>query len=119
MSWFNRKTVSQRGFDRAIAEMQKNLDAAAALNLDLRPGLCECEHPRCVHIGGTHKCLAHISTDLERSYDKDKWLGCTCQIYIPKRDDDGDRPPAPEPDHGVEYPELEELRRMAQLVRTK
>ena len=114
MSWFRRKTVSQEEFDRVVAEMRAKLDAATPAP-GLKPGECECGHPRCIHVGGLGKCMAQFPPDPERQYDKDEWLGCTCQIYIPRWDDGGDPPPESDPDPGAEDPEIEELRRMAQL----
>ena len=68
----------------------------------LKPGVCECEHIRCIHIGGKGQCT--------KGYPKsDEWPDgaiCACEIFIPKKDD----PPDPQPETPSPS-ELEELYR--------
>jgi len=60
----------------------------------LKPGVCECEHDRCNHVGGKGKCTVAYPADLE-------WPDgaiCSCEIYIRDDDnDDGDEPETPTP----------------------
>ncbi len=53
----------------------------------LRPGQCECGHKRCCHRDGTGPCGV---------MPKQGWR-CACDIFIPKKRNDGDNPPTPEP----------------------
>ena len=49
-----------------------------------RPGLCECEHERCAHVGGKGQCSVAFPPDKE-------WPGsrCACQVYIRDNGDFG------------------------------
>ncbi len=64
----------------------------AAPETPMKPGKCECSHERCAHVGGKGRCVAE--------YPPDKvWLNgaiCSCQIYIPSKDDDDDGEDDPE-----------------------
>lgn len=68
----------------------------------LKPGICECSHIRCAHIGGKGRCV--VSLGVAR---------CACMIFIrdEEEDDGGGEPLKPVP---VD-PELAELRRIAKL----
>ena len=60
----------------------------------LKPGICECEHDRCVHKNGRGKCCGHWPPDKETNY----WTDCSCQLFIPEKDDDAaDSPETPSP----------------------
>jgi hypothetical protein len=58
----------------------------------LKPGVCQCYHGRNAHADGKGRC--HGMFRPNSSYnDTNDWLGCSCQIYIPKRDDPSDQQP--------------------------
>jgi hypothetical protein len=62
----------------------------------IMPGICECGHIRCLHVGGKGKCA--------KSYPpSDKWPTgaiCACQMFIKNNDDDDgeDEPETPSPE---------------------
>lgn len=59
----------------------------------LKPGKCECDHHRCAHKNGKGRCAGGWPPDQETDY----WTGCSCQIYIPKKDDGGGENTVPTP----------------------
>lgn len=67
----------------------------------LKPGECECGHNRCSHKNGKGRCKGI------RQYET-YWANCSCQIYIPKKDDGGD-------DDTVPAPTPAELEKMFQI----
>jgi hypothetical protein len=72
---------------------------------DLKPGTCECDHMRCVHVGGTGRCTVGYPPDKEWP----EGALCACQVFILDDDDDSDddTPEAPPDD-----PDVAELERM-------
>jgi hypothetical protein len=55
----------------------------------LKPGICECEHDRCYHVGGKGKCTVEYPKDEE-------WPNgaiCSCVVFILDDDNDDDNEP--------------------------
>lgn len=62
--------------------------------LPLKPGICECEHGRCMHVSGKGRCTVQYPANVERPYV----ATCACEIFILDEDnDDDDEPETPTP----------------------
>lgn len=68
----------------------------------LKPGICECGHKRCHHIGGKGECVCALYGP--DAAHKEWWGGCACRVFILDEDDDDEEEP--------ETPSPEELERM-------
>ena len=79
--------------------------------VELKPGICECDHNRCYHEKGVGRC--HVNMD--HTHKKEDLQGihwrCACEIYIRKSDSGGDNPPEIPDD-----PEVVELKKIAGLT---
>jgi hypothetical protein len=61
----------------------------------LKPGKCECGHRRCSHVKGVGHCCTGFPPKSTPN-PTGEWAECSCQIYVPKHDDNDDAD-APEP----------------------
>jgi hypothetical protein len=73
----------------------------------LRPGICECDHMRCCHVGGSGRCQVGYPPNSEDNKTSE-WSHCACQVFIlDDDDDDGDDEPSVPVD-----PDVAELEKM-------
>lgn len=68
----------------------------------LKAGICECTHLRCSHIEGRGRC----SLVFEPSEKFPRGSFCSCQVFIPRKDNYGENEP--------ETPSPEELEKLYQ-----
>ncbi len=78
---------------------------------ELKPGICECDHERCHHVGGKGKCRVDVTEEtpkeLRDQFPQMCWT-CACQIFILDEDGGSDKPPETPID-----PEIVELKKLA------
>lgn len=55
----------------------------------LKPGICECGHDRCIHVGGKGRCTAEHPSDKEWP----RGAHCAFQLFILDDDDDDEGEP--------------------------